>query len=172
MQELIDNNYVRIIGSTLAVYVFIVVAIRLFGKKELAQLSVVDLVFILLLSNSVQNAMVGPDATLLGGLVAAGTLFIVNYLLKYLQYRFPRFGKLLEGDAIMLVYQGKIIQPHLKKAKITEDELMEAVREHGVASIEEVDLAIMEVDGGISVLSGKFQKKTTKKHKVQKNISN
>jgi uncharacterized membrane protein YcaP (DUF421 family) len=172
MQELIDNNYVRIIGSTLAVYVFIVVAIRLFGKKELAQLSVVDLVFILLLSNSVQNAMVGPDATLLGGLVAAGTLFLVNYLLKYLQYRFPRFGKLLEGDAIMLVYQGKIIQPHLKKAKITEDELMEAVREHGVASIEEVDLAIMEVDGGISVLSGKFQKKTTKKHKVQKNISN
>jgi uncharacterized membrane protein YcaP (DUF421 family) len=119
----------------------------------------------------VQNAMVGPDATLLGGLVAAATLFIVNYFLKYLQYRFPRFGKIVEGDAIMLVYQGKIIQPHMKKAKITEDELMEAVREHGVASIKEVDLAIMEVDGGISVLSNKYQKKTIKRRKVHKNIS-
>jgi len=171
MLELLNNNYVRIIGSTLAVYVFIVVAIRLFGKKELAQLSVVDLVFILLISNAVQNAMVGPDATLLGGLVAASTLFLVNSLLKYLQYKFPKFGKAVEGDAIMLVYEGKFIDAHLKKAKITEDEIMEAVREHGVASIEEVNLAIMEVDGSISVLSNKFQKKTTRKRKVRKNIS-
>ena len=85
MHELLNNNYVRIVVSTLAVYLFIVVAIRLFGKKELAQLSVVDLVFILLISNSVQNAMVGPDSTLSGGLVAATSLFIVNYILKYLQ---------------------------------------------------------------------------------------
>jgi len=84
MQELLSNNFVRIIGSTLAVYLFIVIAIRIFGKKELAQLSVVDLVFILLISNAVQNAMVGPDSTLSGGLVAATTLFMVNYLLKYL----------------------------------------------------------------------------------------
>jgi len=129
MQELLSNNYVRIIGSTLAVYLFIVIAIRLFGKKELAQLSVVDLVFILLISNSVQNAMVGPDSTLSGGLVAATSLFVVNYVLKYLQYRFPRFGKVVQGDAIMLIYQGKIIDSHMKKAKISVDELMEAVRE-------------------------------------------
>ena len=171
MQGLLDNNYVCIIGSTLAVYIFIVVAIRLLGKNELAQLSVVDLVFILLISNSVQNAMVGPDTTLLGGLVAASTLFLVNYLLKNLQYRFPRFGKVVEGDAIMLVYQGKIMDAHMKKAKITEDELMEAVREHGLMSIEEVDLAIMEVDGSISVLSDKYQKKTVKRRKVRKNIA-
>jgi uncharacterized membrane protein YcaP (DUF421 family) len=171
MLELLDNNYVRIIGSTLAVYLFIVVAIRLFGKKELAQLSVVDLVFILLISNAVQNAMVGPDSTLSGGLVAASTLFIVNYLLKYLQYRFPRFGKAVQGDAIMLVYEGKYMEDHLKKARITKDEIMEAVREHGVASIEQVNLAIMEVDGSISVLSEKFQKRTTKKRKVRKNIT-
>jgi len=171
MIELLGNNYVRIIGSTLAVYIFIVVAIRLFGKKELAQLSVVDLVFILLISNAVQNAMVGPDSTLLGGLVAASTLFLTNYLLKYLQYKFPRFGKLVEGDAIMLVYEGKFIESHMKKAKITQDEIMEAVREHGVATIEEVDLAIMEVDGSISILSHKFQKRTTRKRKVRKNIT-
>jgi len=171
MQELLSNNYVRIIGSTLAVYLFIVIAIRLFGKKELAQLSVVDLVFILLISNSVQNAMVGPDSTLSGGLVAATSLFVVNYVLKYLQYRFPRFGKVVQGDAIMLIYQGKIIDSHMKKAKISVDELMEAVREHGVATVKEVDLAIMEVDGSISVLSNKYQKKTVKRHRAHKVIT-
>jgi uncharacterized membrane protein YcaP (DUF421 family) len=171
MTELFSNNYIRIIGSTLAVYLFIIIALRIFGKKELAQLSVVDLVFILLISNAVQNAMVGPDATLLGGLVAASTLFLVNYLLKYLQYRFPHFSKAVQGDATMLVYQGKIIESHMKKAKISTDELMEAVREHGVKSVREVDLAIMEVDGSISVLSDKYQKKTVKKRKAQKTLT-
>jgi uncharacterized membrane protein YcaP (DUF421 family) len=168
MHELLNNNYIRIIGSTLAVYLFIVVAIRIFGKKELAQLSVVDLVFILLISNAVQNAMVGPDSTLSGGLLAASTLFLVNYTLKYLQYRFPKFGKVIQGDATMLVYQGKILESHMKIAKISNDELMEAVREHGVKSIKDVDLAIMEVDGSISVLSDKYQKKTVKRRKVHK----
>jgi len=168
MHELLNNNYIRIIGSTFAVYLFIIIAIRIFGKKELAQLSVVDLVFILLISNAVQNAMVGPDSTLSGGLVAASTLFLVNYALKYLQYRFPKLGKVVQGDATMLVYQGKILESHMKKAKITDDELMEAVREHGVKSINDVDLAIMEVDGSISVLSDQYQKKSVKRRKVHK----
>jgi len=168
MHELLNNNYVRIIVSTLAVYLFIVIAIRLFGKKELAQLSVVDLVFILLISNSVQNAMVGPDSTLSGGLVAASSLFIVNYILKYLQYRFPKFGKIVQGDATMLIYQGKMLKTHMKNVKISEDELMEAVREHGVATVKDVDLAIMEVDGSISILSSKYQKKTVKRRQAHK----
>jgi len=168
MYQLLNHEYTRIVGSTLAVYLFIVIAIRIFGKKELAQLSVVDLVFILLISNAVQNAMVGPDATLIGGLVAATTLFLVNYLLKYLQYRYPKFGKMVQGEATMLIYKGKILENHMKKAKISIDELMEAVREHGVQSVGEVDLAIMEVDGSISVLSNQYQKKTVKKRKVHK----
>lgn len=171
MHDLLSNNYIRIAGSTLAIYLFIVVAIRLFGKKELAQLSVVDLVFILLISNAVQNAMVGPDSTLSGGLVAATTLFLVNYTLKYLQYRFPKFRKAVEGDTIMLVYQGKILASHLGKARITEDELMEAAREHGVSSAKEIDLAILEVDGSISILSDQYRKKSVKKRKARKNIS-
>jgi len=171
MHQLLSNNYVHIIVSTMAVYLFIVIAIRLFGKKELAQLSVVDLVFILLISNAVQNAMVGPDSTLSGGLVAATTLFLFNYVFKYLQYRFPKFGKVVEGDATMLVYKGKMIESHMKKAKITADEVMEAIREHGVASVKEVDLAIMEVDGSISVLSNHYQKSTTRRRKSHKVIS-
>ena len=171
MNEFLANNYVRIIFSTLVIYLFIVIAIRLFGKKELAQLSVVDMVFILLISNAVQNAMVGPDSTLSGGLVAATTLFVVNYGLKYLQYRFPKLGKVVEGDATMLIYKGKVMDTHLKKAKISIEELMEAVREHGVATVKEVDLAILEVDGNISVLSNEYRKKTVKRRKAHKTLS-
>jgi uncharacterized membrane protein YcaP (DUF421 family) len=171
MTELLSNNYVRIIFSTLVIYLFIVVAIRLFGKKELAQLSVVDMVFILLISNAVQNAMVGPDSTLSGGLVAATTLFAVNYIFKYLQYRFPKFDKMVEGDATMLIYKGKVLETHLKKAKITHEELMEAVREHGVASVKDVDLAILEVDGNVSVLSNEYQKRTVKRRKAHKMLN-
>jgi len=168
MQELISNNYLRIVISTFVIYLFIVIAIRLFGKKELAQLSVVDMVFILLISNAVQNAMVGPDSSLSGGLVAALTLFVTNYVLKYLRYRFPKFDKIVEGDAIMLIYKGKVLDEHLRKAQLTFDELLEAVREHGVASIKDVDLAILEVDGNISVLSNEYQRKTVKRRKAHK----
>jgi len=168
MHELLLNNYVRIVFSTFVIYIFIVIAIRLFGKKELAQLSVVDMVFILLISNAVQNAMVGPDSTLSGGLVAASTLFVMNYIFKSLQYRFPKFGKVVQGDATMLIYKGKILESHLKLAKITHEELMEAVREHGVALVKDVDLAILEVDGNISVLSHAYQQKTVKRVKGHK----
>lgn len=171
MSEILTNNYVRIIFSTLIIYLFIVIGIRLFGKKELAQLSVVDMVFILLISNAVQNAMVGPDATLTGGLVAATTLFVVNYIFKYLQYRFPKLNKVVEGDATMLIYKGKVLESHLKKARISYDELMEAVREHGVASVSNVDLAILEVDGNVSVLSNEYQKRTVKRRKAHKTIN-
>ncbi len=171
MMDIFQNNYFRIIFSSVVVYFFIILSIRFFGKKELAQLSVYDLVFILLISNAVQNAMVGPDSTLLGGLVAAASLFVVNYILKKLQFRFPQFGKAIQGEAIMLVFNGKILSSHLKSAGITEDELMEVIREHGIASVSEVDLAVLEVDGNISVLSTDIRKKTTRRRKAHKIIS-
>jgi uncharacterized membrane protein YcaP (DUF421 family) len=171
MLEIFNNNYIRIILSSVAVYLFIILAIRVFGKKELAQLSVFDLVFILLISNAVQNAMVGSDSTLLGGLVAAASLFLVNNAIKRLQYRFPIFGKAIQGEALMLVFKGKILSAHLKSARITEDELMEAIREHGVASVSEVDLAVLEVDGNISILSTAVSKKTSRRRKAHKVVS-
>lgn len=158
-------NYLIIAGSSAAVYIFIVVSIRLFGRKELAQLSVLDLVFILLISNAVQNAMVGPDTSLLGGLCAAGTLFIVNFVFKYILYRYPKLSGLMQGNAIMLIYNGDIIKENLLKAKITVSEIEEAAREHGVKSIDEVDLAVLEVDGNISILSDNFKNNTKRKKK-------
>ncbi len=158
--EIFQNSYIRIILSTVTVYLFIVIAIRLFGKTEISQLSVTDLVFIMLISNAVQNAMVGPDNSLSGGLVAAAALFVVNYLFKMCLYRFPKFGRIVQGESVMLIYRGKINRKNIQKTRLTMDELMEAVREHGVSKISEVDLAVLEVDGNISVLSDDFSKKT------------
>ncbi|MEI7982783.1 MAG: YetF domain-containing protein [Bacteroidota bacterium] len=166
--NIFGNHYLHIILSAIAVYIFLILAVRLFGKKELAQLSVFDLVFILLISNAVQNAMVLGDNSLIGGLLAALALFAVNYLMKYLQFRFPGFGKVLQGEPVMLVYHGKILESHLKLAKITRDEVLEAIREHGVPSEKEVDLAILEVDGNISVLSVQYSKNSSHRRKAHK----
>jgi len=165
------NGYTQIMISAVTVYLFIIVAIRLFGKKELAQLSVVDLVFILLISNAVQNAMVGSDSSLMGGLVAATSLFVVNALLKYLFYRFPSIGKIVQGEPIMLIYDGSLNIQNMRKASISDDELKAAVREHGVENIEDVDLAILEVDGNISILSNQYTHKTVRKRKTHKAIN-
>jgi len=162
---LFHNEYIQIIISSFIVYLFVIVAIRVFGKKELSQLSVIDLVFVLLISNSVQNAMVGANSTLMGGLVAATTLFIANYIFKQFLYRFPKFSKFIQGDALLLIYNGNINHRNIAKSRITEDEVMEAIREHGVSKLEDVDLAILEVDGNISVLSNGFRNKTVEKVK-------
>jgi uncharacterized membrane protein YcaP (DUF421 family) len=162
------QGYLLVIGSSAAVYVFIIIAIRLFGKKELAQLSVIDFVFILLISNAVQNAMVGADTTLVGGLVAAGTLFIMNALLKLLVNRFPQLNKLVQGEAIMLVYDGRLISNNLRKAHISMDELLEAAREHGVDKVEDINLAVLEMDGNISILSDDYQNRTKRKKRHYK----
>lgn len=160
--------YLSIMGTTAAIYVFIIIAIRLFGKKELAQLSVIDFVFILLISNAVQNAMLGQDTSLWGGLIAAATLFIMNALFKFLTYRFPSFNKLVQGEAIMLIYGGKINKDNMKKARISNEELLEAAREHGVNSLEEVNLAVLEIDGNISILSDEYKTRTKSKKKYYK----
>ena len=163
--------YLKIILSSVAVYLFIVIAIRLFGKKELAQLSVVDLVFILLISNAVQNAMVGDNTSLSGGLVAAGSLFMVNYLFKLMLYRFPQFGKWVQGEPVILIYEGRIYHQNLEKAQITEAELLEVIREHGVSGVAEINLAMLEVDGNISILSHEYKLKSIRKRRAHKIVS-
>lgn len=157
-----SNSYLNVIVSSAAVYLFITVAFRLFGKKELAQLSVLDVVFVLLISNAVQNAMVGSDTSLLGGILAACTLFILNFIFKYLLYHFKAFSHFVEGDPLILVSEGKVKDRNLRKAGISTDELIEAIHEHGLMSIRDVNLAILEVDGNISIISDDYKKRTVK----------
>ena len=157
--------YLIIAGKSVAVYLFIIAAIRFFGKKELAQLSVIDLVFILLISNSVQNAMVGNDTSLPGGIVAALGLFIANYIFKFFINRSAIFSNIIQGEKIVLVQDGEVLQLGMKHAMMSMDELERAIREHGVTSIDKVDLAVLEVDGNISILSNDFKHKTVKPRK-------
>jgi uncharacterized membrane protein YcaP (DUF421 family) len=164
-------NLLIIVGKSSLIYVFIVGAIRLFGKKELAQLSIIDLVFILLISNAVQNAMVGNDNTVEGGMAAAIGLFVVNYIFKLLTYKFAAFSKAVQGEAIMLIYNGVVLEDNLKKAKITRAEVDAAVREHGVRECSDVNIAILEVDGNISVVSGNYQNRSIRKHRTHKTLT-
>ena len=166
-----SNQYISIIISSVTVYIFIIIAIRISGRKELTQLSVIDLVFILLISNAVQNAMVGPNTSLAGGLVAAGALFVVNFVLKEFMYRFSKLSKLLQGEEIMLIYNGVLNKRNLERAKLSIEEIEEAVREHGISEIKDVNLAVLEVDGNISVLSDNYKNKTVKRRKAHKTIN-
>ncbi|HTY07578.1 MAG TPA: YetF domain-containing protein [Candidatus Edwardsbacteria bacterium] len=156
---------------SLAIYLALVLGLRLFGKKELSQLSVIDLVFILLIANVVQNAMTGPDTSLAAGLVGAVTLFAANFALKYLIFRSRRIDRLLEGEPVMLVYHGHIKQRNLDLVQMSRDELEQTVREHGLMSVSQVDLAVLEVDGNISVLSDEFRTKTLRRRRAHKVIN-
>ncbi len=160
----------EIVGRSIAVYVTIILGIKIFGKKELSQLSVIDLVFILLISNSVQNAMVGPNTTLIGGITAAGALFIVNYILKQFLFREKKVSQWIQGSPVILIHEGKIVEDHLKQERITHDELDAAIREHGVSSVAEVNLAILEVDGTISILSDNYKSHSKRKRKPRKQL--
>src|SRR6218665_3859759 len=102
------NPYLDIILRSLAVYLFMVIALRVFGKKELSQLNTADVILILLISNSVQNAMVGPDTSLTGGLIAALVLFIINFIIKKLTHKSKLFGDLLLDKPEVLIHDGKL----------------------------------------------------------------
>lgn len=160
----------EIILRSIAVYLFIIVAIRFFGKKEFSQLTIIDLVFILLISNSVQNAMVGTNSSLLGGVVAAASLFITNYLLKIFLYKNRQASRIFQGDPVMLIHEGVVLKEHLKKEHITIDELELAAREHGVSSLNDINLAVLEIDGSISILSDGYQKHSKRKRRIQRGL--
>ena len=148
------NPYLDIILRGVAVYFFMVVALRVFGKKELSQLNTADVILILLISNSVQNAMVGSDTSLWGGLVAAGALFLMNFILKKLMFRFKGLNNLLQQKPEILIHNGKLEFETLGKLGITSEELTEAMHEHGVEFFKDVKLAMLEIDGNISIISG------------------
>nr|WP_306552702.1 MULTISPECIES: YetF domain-containing protein [unclassified Chryseobacterium] len=138
-----------------------VIAIRLFGKNQLSQLNAGDIVLLLLISNAVQNAMVGPDTSLQGGLIAALVLFVANFLLKRLMFSNRSFETFMEDDPVVLIKDGIVDQIALNRVKITESELEEAIREHGIDQIKKVKLSVLEVDGNISVVSEDEKSKQT-----------
>jgi|SRR6478609_4673926 len=166
------NPYLDIIIRSASVYLFMVVALRLFGKKELSQLNTSDVILILLISNSVQNAMVGNNTTLWGGLAAATILFLINFILKKLIYRYKNFSDFMLEKPEILIHNGTLDFKNLSKLDITSDELKEAMREHGVEYFKDVKLAMLEIDGNISIITGDQTLKQThyKRRKNRKNL--
>ena len=146
------QTILAIMGRTSVIYVLVLIGIRLTGKREVGQMTPFDLTLLLLLSNSVQNAMTGPDNSLIGGVVAAGVLLILNYVLAEVSGMNRRFRSVIQGSPTLLIHNGQLITAHCAKEHISPDEVQRALREHGVSTIGEVALAVLEVDGSISVL--------------------
>jgi uncharacterized membrane protein YcaP (DUF421 family) len=141
-----------IVLRTAVIYGVILLGVRASGKREVGQMTPFDLTLLLLISNAVQNAMTGPDTTLAGGVVAAATLLLLNYVVAEYSGLNRRFRKLVQGSPTLLVHNGKLIETHMAREHVSMDELDRALREHGVAHLREVALAVLEVDGAISVL--------------------
>jgi uncharacterized membrane protein YcaP (DUF421 family) len=137
---------------TVVIYLVVLTGVRLSGKREVGQMTPFDLTLLLLISNAVQNAMTGPDTSLLGGVVAAATLLVLNYFVAELSGGNRRFRKFVEGQPSLMVHDGEAIIAHMAKEHVSLDELQRAMREHGIASLKDVALAVLEVDGSISFL--------------------
>jgi len=142
----------QIVLRTGVIYLLVLIGVRLSGKREVGQMTPFDLTLLLLLSNSVQNAMTGPDTSLTGGAVAAATLLILNYAVGALSGANRRFRRLIQGEPSLLVHDGKPIEEHMAREHVSMDELHRALREHGINSCDQVALAVLEVDGSISCL--------------------
>lgn len=136
---------------TVAVYLFLVVLLRLAGKRELGQSNRFDLIVLLTLSNTLQNAIIGQDNSLLGGLLGAAVLIGINELANLIEYRHPRLQRLTEGHTSLLVKDGKVIQKAMDHERLSEQELLSACRKQSIERIEDIEKAILETNGSISI---------------------
>lgn len=159
---------VEIIFRSAIVYLVVLLGVRLSGKREVGQMTPFDLTLLLLISNSVQNAMTGSDSTLIGGIVAALTLLLMNYLVAEMAGVNRRFRKMVEGQPTLLVHKGKIISEHMTKERVSMDQLERALREHGIGNYHDVALAVLEVDGSISCLKYDEINPSTQDHPVRR----
>ncbi len=144
--------FLEIFIRCVIVYSFILVIFRITGKRQIGQLTPFDFVLLLLISNAVQNAMTGPDTSLIGGIIAASSLILMNTIISQVFARFKNVRKFIQGSPTILISKGKILSSQLEKENIAQEELMQAMRASGLTNIEDVRLAVLEVDGEISII--------------------
>jgi uncharacterized membrane protein YcaP (DUF421 family) len=133
------------------IYVFLLVLLRITGKRQISQMSPFDLVLLLILSNAVQNSMNAGDNSLTGGIISATTLVALNYAVGMATFRSKRVERLVEGRAQLVVHNGKVFEDVMREASITRDELETMLREAGFFALKDVRLAVLENNGKISV---------------------
>jgi uncharacterized membrane protein YcaP (DUF421 family) len=139
----------------IVVYIFLIVGLRLSGKRELAQLNPFDLVVLLTLSNTVQNAIIGDDNTVIGGILGATSLLAINYLVVRFLYGHRKLEQIVEGRADLLVENGKVYTQRLKRELITREELAAAARKQGFESLSDVRECVLEPGGTLTFIAKK-----------------
>lgn len=142
----------ELVVRALVIYLVFLLVLRFFGKREVGQFTLTDLVLILLVANAVQPAMTGPDTSLLAGLVIVATLFLTNLGLSYLRVSSSPFRKFLEGEPAVIGKDGAWLRDKMRREGVDLDEAEMALREHGLAHVEDTELIVLEVDGTISVV--------------------
>ncbi len=142
----------QLILRSAVIYVLLLLGLRLFGKREVGQFTLFDLVLVLLVANAVQPAITGPDTSLAGGLVIVMTLFGLNAIVALIRLRSPVLRRLTEGQATVIARDGDWIDAALRKEGLEPEDCMMALREHGFATVDDVALAVLETDGTISVV--------------------
>ena len=135
---------------TLVVYFFLLVGLRLAGKRELGQLNPFDLVVLLVLSNTVQNAIVGDDNSLAGGVIGAAMLLLLNWAVVRFYYEHPRLHRVVEGDPDVLIRDGRVLEHNLRRELITQAELEAAARRQGIEGLDKVDICRLETGGALT----------------------
>jgi len=158
----------QIVLRTAIVYVLVLAGLRVSGKREMGELASFDFVMILLLANAVQNAMTGPNTSVMGGVVAAATLLVLNYSVSALVHRYPRLRRVILGRRTTLIEQGIPQLDTLEREHIDEDEIMTAAREHDIQKMGDIRMAWLEVDGNITfqTMNGR-QMRVPQKKKVR-----
>jgi uncharacterized membrane protein YcaP (DUF421 family) len=137
------------------VYAFLIIGLRLAGKRELAQLNAFDLVVLLTLSNTVQNAIIGEDNSVSGGLIGAAPLLLVNYLVVRFLFAHERVDRIVEGEEDVLIDQGRLQEENLKNELLTRQELEIAAHRQGFSNLDEIERAAIEPGGGLSFTAKK-----------------
>jgi uncharacterized membrane protein YcaP (DUF421 family) len=134
------------------------------GKRELGQMNIYDLVLIIVLANAVQDAMLGEDNTLAGGLVSATTLLILNRLFTLIVLRSARFERYLLGQPVLILNDGELLEEKMRREGVTREQVLAALREHGLSDLEQAHMCVLEVDGTISVVPKEATTYRTRRH--------
>ena len=142
----------ELVIRSVVIYIFLIVLLRITGKRQVGQLAPFDLVLLLVLSNAVQNSMNAGDNSLVGGMIAATTLIAMNYVVAMLTFRSKKAEALIEGRPQVLIHNGKLFESVLTDARLTHHELNAALRQAGCLSMEDVHCAMLENNGAVSVI--------------------
>lgn len=141
-----------LVVRTIVVFVFLMVLMRVIGRRELSSLQPFDLILLIVLGDAVQQSLTQDDYSLTGGLLVVGTFAVLQVFVSWLGYRFPKTRPILEGDPLIVVQDGEPIERNLKRERLTLGELAEAARQEGIEHLADVKWAVLETTGKISFI--------------------